>query len=345
MIDDFASAFSMLLLNAVLPSVAALFAVFAAVGMGNMTQSNSIAQACQVTFHIPAARTGLVLTLLTIFVVLGGIRGITKLTQVLVPFMGIFYLLGTIAVILMHPGCLLQGIGAILVMAFAPEAVKGGLFGQLAVMASLSMAQSMRFGISRGVFSNEAGVGAAGITAAATDTDDYIRQGYISMTGVFFDTMIICLFTGLAFAASGLLGSVTADGELLNGTELAIAVFAGTFGEWGAKFVCVSIVLFAFATIIAWAYQGEKAFEYLAGGSRYSIWYRFVYVLVVFLGAVCSLEVVWDFSDICNGLMVVPNLLGVLVLGLGRNGMCEEILRYDAKTNAPMERRGVERER
>lgn len=308
----------------------AFLAVMASFGMGNMTQSNSIAQACLVTFQIPTARTGLVVTLFTIFAVLGGIRGITKVTQILVPFMGIFYLLGTLAVILMHPVGLLQGIGAIVTMAFAPEAVKGGLFGQLTVMASLSMAKSMRFGISRGVFSNEAGVGAAGITAAATDTEDYIRQGYISMTGVFFDTMIICLFTGLAFAASGLLGSVTADGELLNGTELAVAVFEGTFGAWGAKFVCVSIVLFAFATIVAWAYQGEKAFEYLTGG-RYSVWYRFVYVLVVFLGAVCSLELVWDFSDICNGLMAVPNLLGVLALGLGRNGMCEEILRYDSR--------------
>ncbi|MBR1851987.1 MAG: alanine:cation symporter family protein, partial [Lachnospiraceae bacterium] len=115
---------------------------------------------------------------------------------------------------------------------------------------------------------------------------------------------------------------------LLNGTELAVAVFEGTFGAWGAKFVCVSIVLFAFATIVAWAYQGEKAFEYLAGG-RYSVWYRFVYMLVVFLGAVCSLELVWDFSDICNGLMAVPNLFSVLALGLGRNGMCEEILQYD----------------
>ena len=307
----------------------AFFAVMASFGMGNMTQSNAIAQACQVTFCIPTAKTGLVLTLRTILVVLGGIRGITKVTQILVPFMGAFYLLGTLAVILMHPGRLAQGIGAVFVMAFAPEAVKGGLFGQLAVTASLSMARSMRYGISRGVFSNEAGIGAAGITAAAADTDDHIRQGYISMTGVFFDTMIICLFTGLAFATSGLLGSVTSEGELLNGTELAIAVFEGTFGVWGSKFVCISIVLFAYATIVAWAYQGAKAFEYLAGGSRYSVWYHFVYVLVVFLGAVCPLDMVWNFSDICNGLMAVPNLLGVLVLGLGRNGMCEEILRYD----------------
>lgn len=307
----------------------ALFAVAASFGMGNMTQSNSIAEACKVTFNVPVALTGLVVTIATILVVLGGIGSIAKVTRILVPFMGAFYVLGTLGVLFVNMGRLPQGIASILVMAFAPEAVTGGFLGNLTVTASLSMAKSIRLGVSRGVFSNEAGLGAAGITAAAADTEDYIRQGYISMTGVFLDTMVICLLTGLAFVSSGLLGTVNASGELLNGTELTIAVFTDVYGAWGARFVSVSIILFAFATIVAWAYQGEKAFEFLTGKTDYNVWYRFGYALIVFVGAVCSLEIVWNFSDICNGLMAVPNLIGILILSVKQNGICEEILRYD----------------
>jgi AGCS family alanine or glycine:cation symporter len=306
----------------------ALFAVGASFGMGNMTQANSIAEACRVTFHVPVALAGLILTLATILVVLGGIASIAKVTQVLVPLMGAFYILGTLGVILANFRQLPGGIAAVLVMAFAPQAVNGGMLGNLTVMANLSMAKSVRYGVSRGVFSNEAGLGAAGISAAAADTEDYIRQGYISMTGVFLDTMVICLLTGLAFVSSGLLGTTTPEGELLNGTEFAIAVFTKTYGVWGARFVSVSIILFAFATIAAWAYQGEKAFEYLTGKTEYNIWYRFGYALLTFVGAVCSLEIVWNFSDICNGLMAVPNLIGILILSLKRDGICREIREY-----------------
>lgn len=309
----------------------ALFAVAASLGMGNMTQSNSIADACKVTFEIPVALSGLVVTLATILVVLGGIKSIARVTQVLVPVMGIFYLLGTTGVILANLERLPAGVGAILVMAFEPEAVTGGFLGNLTAAASLSVGQAVRMGVSRGVFSNEAGLGAAGISAAATDTEDYIRQGYISMTGVFLDTMVICLVTGLAFISSGLIGATGADGALLNGTELTIAVFEGTYGVWGGRFISVSIVLFAFATIAAWAYQGEKAFEYLMGRTKYNIWYRFLYALIVYVGAVCSLEVVWNFSDICNGLMAVPNLIGVLILSMKPNGICQEIIDYEKR--------------
>lgn len=307
----------------------AFFAVAASFGMGNMTQSNSISEACRVTYGVPVEVTGLVVTIATILVVLGGIASIAKLTQVMVPFMGVFYILGTLGVIVTNIWRIPQGLVSILFMAFAPQAVTGGLLGNLTVTASLSMAKSVRLGVSRGVFSNEAGLGAAGITAAAADTGDFIRQGYISMTGVFFDTMIICLLTGLAFAASGLLGAVSPSGEILNGTELTIAVFTKTYGIWGARFVSVSIILFAFATIVAWAYQGEKAFEFMIGKTKYNIWYRFGYALFVFVGAVCSLDIVWNFSDICNGLMAVPNLTGILILSVKRNGICREILNYD----------------
>ncbi len=306
----------------------AFFAVMASFGMGNMTQSNSIAEACGVSFGISAAGSGLIFSVITILVVLGGIKAIAGVTRIMVPLMGGFYMLGTLWVIFDNLANLPRGIAAILVMAFAPEAVTGGILGNLTSSMMLSMGQAVRYGVSRGVFSNEAGLGAGGITAAAADTEDYIRQGYISMTGVFFDTMLICLLSGLAFAASGLLGTVTESGELLTGTAFTIAVFEQTFGLWGARFVSVSIILFALATIIAWAYQGEKAFEYLTQGRCPGIWYRFVYALLVFAGAVCSLNAVWDFSDICNGLMAVPNLLCVLALSVGRNGICGEIRNY-----------------
>ncbi len=297
----------------------AIFAVFSSFGMGNMTQGNSIAEALTVTFGVRPAVTGLTLSLLTILVILGGIGTIAKVTEYLVPCMAVFYLFGTGMVIFTHLHNLPAGIMQILWGAFCPKALAGGAAG--AILA-------MRYGVSRGVFSNEAGLGAAGISAAAADTSDAVRQGYISMTGVFIDTIVICSLTGLAIAASGMLGQRDAQGELLNGTALMIAVFSATFGRTGEWMLTISIVLFAFATIIAWEYQGEKAFEYLAGDCHRTGWYRLCYGLVTFLGAVCSLEAVWDFSDICNGLMAVPNLLTVLVLS---PGICRDIRKYKNK--------------
>ncbi len=304
------------------------FAVLASFGMGNMTQGNSIAEALAVTFHIKQTVTGLVLSLLTILVILGGIGAIAGVTEYLVPCMAVFYLFGTGMVIFTHLHNLPAGILQILWGAFCPEAMAGGTMGFLWSLGNgvaCSGKLAMRYGVSRGVFSNEAGLGAAGISAAAADTSDPVRQGYISMTGVFIDTIVICSLTGLAIAASGMLGQCDPQGELLNGTALMIAIFSGTFGRVGEWMLTISIVLFAFATIIAWEYQGEKAFEYLTGNCDRTGWYRLGYGLVTFLGAVCSLEAVWDFSDICNGLMAVPNLLAVLVLS---RGICREIREY-----------------
>lgn len=300
----------------------ALFAVTASFGMGNMTQSNSIADAVWVAFGVPKENTGLLLTIVTILVVLGGIGVIGKVTQVLVPFMGVFYLIGAMAVILTHWRNLPGAVGGILTAAFYPEAVSGGLFGSITVSAF----QSLRWGVSRGIFSNEAGLGASGITTAAADTEDYVRQGYISMTGVFLDTVVVCTITGLAFASSGVLGRTDGAGNPLTGTALTLAAFQTTLGKWGSSFVSICIVLFAFATIIGWAYQGERAFEFLMGGkSKYNLWYRFAYGLTAFLGCISSLETVWNFSDICNGLMAVPNLICVLALS---GKACREIKAY-----------------
>lgn len=297
----------------------AAFAVMASFGMGNMTQSNSIADALWVSFGVNKGTTGLVVSVLTILVVLGGIRSISKVTQYLVPFMGGFYLLGTILVILTHWQRLPEAVLEIVMAAFYPKAVSGGIFGTITVNAFTSL----RWGVSRGIFSNEAGLGAAGISAAAADTEDYVRQGYISMTGVFLDTVVMCSLTGLALSVSGVPGRLPEEGRVQNGTAMILAVFQSTFGSKGDGFVSISIALFAFATIVGWAYQGERAFEFLMGGrTGYNIWYRFAYGLIAFLGCILSLDTVWTLSDICNGLMAVPNLICVLLLS---RGICSEI--------------------
>ena len=306
----------------------AIFAVLASFGMGNMTQGNSIAEALAVTFGVGRIATGLALGILTILVILGGIDKIARVTEYLVPCMAVFYLFGTGMVIFTHLHNLPAGIWQILWGAFCPEAMAGGTIGFLCSIGNgtaCSGRQAMRYGVSRGVFSNEAGLGAAGISAACADTSDAVRQGYISMTGVFIDTIVICSLTGLAIASSGMLGQRDAQGEFLNGTALMIAVFSATFGRVGEWMLTLSIALFAFATIIAWEYQGEKAFEYLMGRCHRTGWYRVGYGIAAFLGAVCSLEAVWDFSDICNGLMAVPNLLAVVMLS---QGICREIRTY-----------------
>lgn len=308
-------------LGHLLATLFSVFAVMASFGMGNMAQSNSIAAALKSSFQIPEVQTGLFVTVITILVVLGGIQSIAKVTNFVVPVMGVLYLSGTLFVILTHVKQVPSGIGQIIEMALCPQAVGGGVFGSM----TYSMAQSIRWGVSRGVFSNEAGLGAAGISAACADTDNYIKQGYISMTGVFLDTIVICSATGLALAASGVLGMRNADGELITGIALTIAAFETVFGSLGACFVSICITLFAFATIIGWAYQGERAFEFLVGKSKYCIFYRFGYALITYIGTVCSLNVVWDFSDICNGLMAIPNLICILLLS---KEICEEIVTY-----------------
>lgn len=297
----------------------AVFAVFASFGMGNMTQANSIADALDVTFRVSKANSGLIFTVLTILVVLGGIGSIGKFTQLLVPLMGIIYMAGTITVILFHWKNIPMAMGGIMTAAFSPKAVSGGLFGHLTTSAM----DALRWGISRGIFSNEAGLGAAGISAAAADTDDYIKQGYISMTGVFLDTIVICTATGLALASSGVLGALDESGKPLTGTALTLEAFHTVLGDFGECFIAICIVLFAFATIIAWAYQGERAFEFLMRGKvKYNLFYRLLYGFVAFVGCVCPLQMVWNLSDICNGLMAIPNLICVLVLS---EEICKEI--------------------
>ena len=278
-----------------LAAVFALFAVGASLGIGSMTQSNSIAGALESAFGLPVWTVGAVTAALALAIILGGIRSISKVAAALVPVMGAVYLAAGLAVIVGNWGNLPGSVADIFRCAFSPRAAMGGAAGWMT---------AARWGVARGVFSNEAGLGSAGIAASAVDRADPVRQGYISMTGAFFDTIVICTVTGFAICCSGVLGTVDSAG----GAALTILAFQTVLGPWGARLVSLSIVLFAFATIVGWEYQGEVTFAYLTGG-RGRLLYRVVYALAAFLGAGLELGTVFAFADICNALMCGPNLL------------------------------------
>ena len=286
----------------ILGSSFALFAVGASLGIGGMTQANAITGALENSFGLPAWPVGLVTAGLAFIVILGGIRSISKITSVLVPLMSVFYMGAGIAVILGNLENLIPGVLAIFRCAFSPEAITGGMAGA-----------ALRWGVARGVFSNEAGLGSTGIAAASADTNSPVRQGYINMTGAFFDTIVICTVTGLAICCSGVLGTVDSAGNVVDGAALTILAFETVLGPLGARFISISIVLFAFSTILGWEYQGEQAFSYLSKG-RGALGYRFLYVLAALWGAGQQVNTVYLFSDLCNALMCMPNLMCVLLM-------------------------------
>ena len=296
--------------GAVLGWLFALFAVIASFGIGNLTQANSISKAMEATFHVQPQVTGIVITVLALWIIVGGIQSISKVSSVVVPCMAVFYMIGGIIVIIGNIENLPAGLAMIFKMAFSPEAVGGGLCGTI----TASMMNALRFGVARGVFSNEAGMGSAAITAASATTDHPVRQGYINMTGTFWDTIVVCTITGLCIASSGLLGMTGADGELVEGSALTIEAFKTTLGAGGGVIVSVGIALFAFSTILGWEYHGEKAFEYLLGTHKYNMVYRIFFSLVAYVGSTTALQIVWNFSDIANALMAVPNLICLLAL-------------------------------
>ena len=294
-------------LGTILAWLFALFTVIASFGIGNMTQGNSIASALHTTFSIPTWISGIIITVLSLLIIVGGIKSISKVSSVVVPAMAIFYVICGLIVIIGNISNLPSGIAMIFQMAFSVKAVGGGLCGSIVA----SMMSAMRYG---GVFSNEAGMGSAAITAAAATTDNPVRQGYINMTGTFWDTIVVCTITGLAIASSGVLGMTDASGELLTGSDITIAAFQTILGSAGGWLVTIGITLFAFSTILGWEYHGEKAFEYLLGTHKYNMIYRILFSLIVYFGCTQTLSLVWNFSDIANALMAIPNLICLLLL-------------------------------
>lgn len=301
----------------------AMFTVIASFGIGNMTQANSITTAVSTTFGFSNEIIGAALTVLTLAVIVGGITSISRVSSLIVPGMAVFYIAAGLLCIALNFENIPHGLYLIFMMAFDPAAVEGGVVGTITV----SVMNAVRFGVARGCFSNEAGLGSAAISAAASTTDDPARQGYVSMTGTFIDTIIVCTITGLTIAASGVLGTIGPDGKPLTGVTLTMAAFSTHLGTAGNWIVSVGIMLFAYSTILGWEYNGEKAWEYLWGTHTYNIIYRLAFSLVVYVGATQTLDLVWNLSDIANALMAVPNLVSMLVLA---PVIKEEVLRFEA---------------
>ncbi|MGB7932674.1 MAG: sodium:alanine symporter family protein [Gammaproteobacteria bacterium] len=279
----------------------ALFGSLAAFGIGNMAQANTVAHALESSFNVRPEVTGLVMAALTAAVILGGIKRIGNVAGVLVPVMAVIYIVAGIVVLFLNYQAVPGALALILEHAFTPTAATGGFAGAIVM-------QTIKMGVSRGLFSNESGLGSAPIVAAAARTRNPFRQALVSMTGTFIDTIIVCTITGLVIVSTGTWKS----GQ--TGAELTVAAFSsGLPGDSGGVIIAVATVLFAYSTILGWAYYGEKCCEYLLG-IRAVLTYRYLWVIAVFCGALMKLRMVWDFADIMNGLMAIPNLIGLIGL-------------------------------
>ncbi len=277
---------------------AALTAV-AAFGIGCMVQANSISSLLQETMNVSPWASGAVMTVLTAVVILGGIKSIARVCEALVPFMAIFYVIGCAILLVMHASLIPETLRLIVTGAFTPQAATGGFLGA-------GVREAMRFGIARGLFSNESGLGSAPIVAAAAQTKNPVRQALVSSTGTFWDTVVVCAMTGLVVVNSG------EWTQGLKGAALTHAAFAD-IPYIGPVVLTVGLITFVFSTILGWSYYGEKAAEYLAGPGVI-VPYRWLWVAAVMVGSVSSLPAVWSFSDIANGLMAVPNLISLIAL-------------------------------
>ncbi len=279
--------------------VFAFFTAVAAFGIGNMVQANSIAQLAQETFHLSPWITGIVITGLSAVVILGGVRAIARTCEKLVPFMAVFYVGGCLVLLAINFKTLPQTISLILQSAFTGQAAVGGFLGA-------GVKETLRYGIARGLFSNESGLGSAPIVAAAAQTRNPVRQALVSSTGTFWDTVVVCLMTGLVIVNSG---EWTTG---INGAALTKKVFEG-FPIIGPVLLTVGLLTFVFSTILGWSYYGERAAEYLWGPGVIRP-YRYAWIAAVMVGSVMKLSAVWNFADIANGLMALPNIISLLAL-------------------------------
>lgn len=279
----------------------AFFGAVAAFGIGNMVQSNSIADSLNVTFGVSKLATGIIIAIAAALVVIGGIKRIGQVTEKLVPFMAAFYILGGLAIIIINAAHIPEAFGLIFGSAFTGTAAIGGFAGSF-------LKETMRYGVARGVFTNEAGLGSAPIAHAAATTDHPVRQGLWGVFEVFMDTIVICSITALSIITTG----VWKEGA--TGAALTTQAFShGLPGTWGGTIVSIGILLFAFSTILGWEYYGERCAEYLFG-SKVNLIYRILWIPFIVMGAIGGLEPLWDLADTLNGLMAIPNLIGVFAL-------------------------------
>ncbi|HUI32407.1 MAG TPA: sodium:alanine symporter family protein [Dysgonamonadaceae bacterium] len=285
--------------------LAVLFCVFTAVaafGIGNTVQSNAIALLLNETYSISPFTTGIVVSIATAMVILFGIKGIARVCGTLVPFMAIFYVLGCLVILYFNSSYLKESFALIFNSAFSPRAAGGGFVGTTVMMTA-------RFGIARGLFSNESGLGSAPIVAAAAQTRNPVRQALVSSSGTFWDTVVICALTGLVLVSSII---AHPDIDHTQGGALTKAAF-DKIPYVGSIILSVGIATFAFSTILGWSYYGEKAVEYL-GGKKVIIYYRLMWIAATFAGAILNLSLVWNIADSMNALMAIPNLIALLLL-------------------------------
>mgnify|MGYP000970809401 FL=1 len=282
-----------------------LFAIFTTVacfGIGNMTQANSITSMLKTSFNVNPYISGAVIAVAAGIVLIGGVKSIARVCESLVPFMALFYVLGCITVLFINAPYIPEAIVTIFTRAFTVQAAAGGFVGSTIIAA-------MRYGIARGLFSNESGMGSAPIAAAAATTSNPVRQALVSMSGVFWDTIIVCALTGLVLVSS--IVKYPALGSLSGGDLTAMAF--EKVHIFGRYILAVGLVTFAFSTILGWAYYGERAFEYLFG-KKPMILFRIVYSVVIFVGSVSANQLVWDIADTFNAFMAIPNLICLLLL-------------------------------
>lgn len=286
----------------------AIAAVIACFGIGNMTQGNSISANLENSFNVPTWVTGIVLTVFALLVLVGGIKSIGRVTAGLVPVMIIFYVLGAIYILIANIGGVPAAFAQIFTEAFTGTSAIGGFAGSAIIIA-------VQMGVARGIFSNESGMGSAAIAAAAAKTSHPVRQGLVSMTQTFIDTIIVVTCTGLVIITTGVWNMTDPDtGEQISAALMTGEAFShGLPGEWGHYIVTIGLVLFAGSTILGWSYYGERSIERLIG-RKAVMPFRILFSLVVFIGCTVQLGVVWAFSDVMNGLMALPNLIGLLIL-------------------------------
>ena len=289
-------------------TMAILFAVFTAIaafGIGNTVQANAIASIAGETYGISPCLTGFVICSLTGAVILGGVKSIAKVCSMLVPFMALFYVVGCVYILIVNAHYVWPAVEVIVSSAFTAKAAGGGFAGSTVMLAA-------RYGIARGLFSNESGLGSAPIVAAAAQTRNPVRQALVSSTGTFWDTVVICALTGLVIVSSVI---AYPDISYSDGAGLTKAAFT-KIPYIGAPLLSFGLLTFAFSTILGWSYYGERAMEYLKGG-RWMRVYRWLYIAAVFVGSIADLQVVWNIADCMNALMAIPNLLSLIFL----NGM------------------------
>ena len=287
--------------------------------MGNMVQSNSIGEAFDTAFGVPRLAMGILIAGVSAFIFLGGVQRIAAITEKVVPIMACFYIIGSLVAIVMNADQIIPAFRSIFVGAFSPEAVMGGAIG-------ISVKEAMRFGVARGLFSNEAGMGSTPHAHAMAKVAKPQDQGAVAMIGVFLDTFVVLSMTALVILTSGMLGTVDANGQMLTATALAQAAFNHSFGSFGNAFVAICLLFFAFSTIIGWYFFGESNVRALFKGNKKAVAvYGVIAVVFIVVGSVQKVGLVWDMSDMFNGLMVIPNLLAVLAL----SGMAAKFAKDD----------------